>query len=289
MLLGFYGETPETVCRLLRDARDSNTFNGNRQNVEGFMGIARTLFIITCLTLLGGTIFAQKPWERDKRVWSREDALSILTDSPFARTFAPYETEPMQERPSQASAKTATDARSGVQPTMKIVTRLHSSKIVREALAVLARTNADYALLGQIERRALDDRLEADAVNRIYEKYHVISVGKFFDGAPALGEEGIFQRTTFTEVKGNVWLLTDSGQRLDVFQFIPAKSPTEPAFFYFRRFDDSGIPFLKPGTRTFKMVFGGGLLSPKNSYSQLIPKNAEFRTLEITNSDGIMF
>lgn len=261
------------------------------------MKYSRYLFVLLAISLMSLTAAAQKPWERPMDDWSKEDALHILNDSPFAKSYTSPNSVADAEKANvgremgnsvlSGGSNPRSTGRTAAAPP--VTARLHSAKIVRQAIVSLKKLTPEYENLGSTERKTFDDQQTAYIDNKIYDSYYVISVTKTPDSTPGQVDEGIFQRTTLADVKGNVWLVADSGEKLEVFQFTPPKGGGGSAYFFFKRFNDAGEPFLKPNMKSFRLVFSNDFLTSKNPYTPFLPRNFEFTLSKITIDGKVMF
>lgn len=241
--------------------------------------------------------FAQKPWERDVSKLDKDDALHILNDSPFAKSYTSPNSAADAEKANVAREMGNSVLTGGSNPKSTgrtaaappVTARLHSARVVREAIVRLKKLTPEYENLGSAERKAFNDQQAAYIENKIYDNFYVISITKSPDSTPGQVDEGIFQRTTLADVKGNVWLVTDSGEKLDVFQFTPSKGGGGSAYFFFKRLNDAGEPFIKPTTKSFRIVFSNDYLTTKNPYTPFLPRNFEFTVNKIMIDDKIAF
>ncbi|MFM8440185.1 MAG: hypothetical protein ACKN97_02740 [Acidobacteriota bacterium] len=252
---------------------------------------------LVMVLVFSSSMNAQKVWERDWKFWSVDEALLILKDSPFAKSYMSPEAAAAAEQANVTRELNQSVLRGGSNPRSSersagiapIVARLHSSLQVRQAIVRLRQLSSDYGKLSGGERRQFDDQQRAYIENPLYNDYYVISVTKFADSTQGKVDEGIFERTTLQEIKGNVFLLSDSGERLDVFQFTPAKGGSGSAYFFFKRLNNKGEPFLKPSMKTFRIVFSNDFLTSSNPYTPYLPRNFEFNIGKITFDNHIEF
>jgi hypothetical protein len=91
------------------------------------------------------------------------------------------------------------------------------------------------------------------------------------------------------QLKGNMWLVNDKGERRELVQFNPPKNVSDMAVLYFARLDDKGNPFLTPGSKKFDFVFDGTFLSSGNPYAPWLPRHFEFDVSKFTQDDKVIF
>lgn len=259
-----------------------------------FTGLSAIIFT---LLLLVAPAVAQKPWERSPNSWDKDDALRIINDSPWAKAYtSPNSAAEAEKANAQRELNTSvlrggsdpkSTSRTAAAPPVTAV--LHSARLVREAIVRLRKLGPDYENMGSAERKTFNDQQTAYIENKIYQNFYVISLIKAPDSTLGQVDEGIFQRTTLAEVKGNVWLQTDTGEKLEVFQFTAPKGAGGYAYFFFKRFNDAGESFIKPSTKSFRIVFSNDFLTSKNPYTPYLPRNYEFSVSKIMNGDQILF
>lgn len=257
----------------------------------------RVSLIILIVAMLVAPAFAQKPWERDSRSWDRDDALRIINDSPWAKAYTSPNSAAEAEKANAQRELNTSVFRGGSDPKSTartaalppVTALLHSARVVREAIVRLRKLAPEYANLSGAEKKAFDDQQTAYIEKEIYQSFYVVSFTKAPDSTLGQVDEGIFQRTTLAEVKGNVWLQTDSGEKLELFQFTAPKGAGGYAYFFFKRLNDAGEPFIKPRTKSFKLVFSNDFLTAKNPYTPYIPRNFEFSVGKLMIGDKIDF
>lgn len=255
------------------------------------------LLILCIVSVCAGSVRAQKAWEKPMEAMDREDAKRILTDSPFAKTY--------QSEAAGAAADAATVAREQGQSVYRggsnprsasrsvgiapIAVRLHSSAPVRRALVRMRQLDAGYEKMGSQDREKFDDSQKTFLACAICQDYYVVSLIKFKDSTPGAVDEGIFQRTSLADLKGNVWLQNDAGAKREIFNFTPPRGPGEAAYLFFPRSGPDGSPFLGQGMKNFKIVFSNDFLDARNPYSAYLPRNFEFNIDKMTLKGKIEF
>lgn len=252
------------------------------------------LLLFICVCCLTGSISAQKMWEKPAEKWNNDDALKIVTSSPWAQTF----------QSTEGSARVASQQILGQSPTVggnnprsyernfgpaPVVIRLHSAMPIRQAINRGRQIAAGYD--------KMDDKKKADfnASSRgfldcaICQSYYVVSITKFPDSKSQSVEEGIFQKFTMKELKNNVWLINDKGEKRELVQFTPPKGPGDSAYFFFARKDDNGNTFLSTDNKGFKFVFSNDFFVSNNQYAGLVPRNFEFNISKMIIGEKIEF
>lgn len=256
----------------------------------------KSVFIFTALSVifaLGGTASAQKAWEKPTERMSREDAKKVLTDSPFAKTYQSEAGGSAADAITIAREQGQSVNRGGSNPRSvprylgpaPIVVRLHSAVPVRRALVRMRQLDSGYEDMGSADRQRFDDSQKSFLDCSICRDYYVVSLIKFKDTTPGAIDEGILQRLTLADLKGNIWLQNDSGAKLEIFQFTPPKGGGDAAYLFFKRTDANGTPFLTTDMKQLKVVFSNDFLDARNPYAIYLPRNFEFN-LEKMKIDG---
>lgn len=244
-------------------------------------------------------VSAQKIWEKPYEKWSKDDALDVVSSSPWAQTF--------QSKLSQAAngiRQTTIDqldsvnsggggrnagsiSRSGGYPP--VVARLHSGLPIRQAITRGRQLAAGYDKMDAQKKAEFDEASKKFLDCAICENYYVISITKIPDSTNQSTEDAIFETFTLKDLKGDVWLVNDKGEQRELVQFTPPKRMGESAYFFFARKDDKGNVLIAPDSKNFKMVFNNGFFGPKNRYAPMLPKNFEFSVAKLTVDGKMLF
>lgn len=257
----------------------------------------RGLFLAVCLCVLPSTVFAQKVPEKPFQKWSKDEATKLLTDSPWVRTYQSSagiaSASQEQIRREQADQRLYRDTYGGssarTMAPVPIVMRLHSGLPVRQAIVRLREIQAGYDKMEEAQRAEFDKTTAGMLNCTICQKFYVITITRFLDSSRQSVEEGVFQRLTLDQLKGNMWLLNEKGERRELVQFNPPKNASDMAVLYFARLDDKGNPFLTPGSKKFEFVFEGTFLNTGNPYAAWLPRRFEFDVSKITDGDKVVF
>jgi hypothetical protein len=254
---------------------------------------------IGVLLLLSMAVCAQKVLDKPYEKWSREDALSIVTSSPWAFTY--------QSREAAAVAGAIQTARdqgdtvnsggggrgagsvtrvSGFPP---IVVRLHSGLPVREAITRGRQIAAGYDKMDSQKKSEFDESTKTFLTCAICSKYYVISVTKVPDSTSQSIDDGMFERSDVKTLMGGITLVNDKGEERRVEQITPSKGVGGSAYLFFPRKDDKGNLLITPDTKKFKLVFAADFFDPKNIYAPLFPRTLEFSVSKLTVDGKILF
>ena len=239
----------------------------------------RVLARLSCLAVFVGlcafSASAQKLWEKPMDKWGGDDAMKIITNSPFAQQYQDPKSAASADAQRVAGEQAQSAIRGGSNPrsvarqqaATPITIRLHSAVPVRQAIVRLRQLSAGYDKLSAEDKKKFDDQQKGFLECKICTDYYVVTIDKFRDSSTSGIDEGLFQRTKFEEIKGNVWLMTDKGTKIDLFQFTPPRGPGDFATFFFKRKNDAGQPNLTPDMKNFKFVFNNEFLNTDNPYA----------------------
>jgi len=253
-------------------------------------------FIFVFLCLFISTVSAQKTWEKPLNKWSKEDAMKILTDSPWAKTY--QSTEGSSSASAQQAGREQSDVRMGGAERgsssrsagpMPVVIRLHSALPIRQAIVRLQQIEMGYDKMNETDRAKFDANRKGFLDCAICKNYYVVTITKFKDSSGQSVAEGVFQRMALKDMKGNITLVNDAGVSRDIFEFTPPKGDGDSAVFFFQRVDDKGEVLLTPQSKDLKFVFKNDFLSSSNPYSIFVPRNFEFKISKMMIGENLIF
>jgi hypothetical protein len=256
------------------------------------------LSLIVCLCSLTISVFAQKA-EKPFQKWSKDEATKLLTHSPWAQTYQSQEGIGAASRDQigreqadfgrQRTTVAGTTATARTSTPIPVVVRLHSALPVRQALVRIRQLQAGYDKMGEKERGDFDKSTEGFLNCAICQKYYVVTLTRFVDSSGQGIEEGVFQRMSLDQLKGNLWLANDKGERRDLVNFNPPKGVTDMAVFYFARQDEKGSLFLTPESKKFELGFNSAFLSTGNPYGSWLPLRFEFTVSKLVADNNLLF
>lgn len=257
----------------------------------------RLIFAILMLAIAAMPAFSQKDYDKPAEKWSKEAALSVLQESPWAKQY--------QSTTGQAGAAAGTVAREQSQSANRggsdprsvardfgpppVTVLLHSSEVVRKATIRLRQLDAGY------DKMSAEDKAKFDASQKIFmdcaicKDYYVVKLSKATFSKGGGIDEGIFQGMTLDELRGNIKLVNDAGEERELIQYNPAKSATDTAVFYFKRADANGKHLVTPETKSFRVVFSNDFLDAKNRFAYLLPRSFEFKVSKMIVGDKLLF
>ncbi len=255
------------------------------------------LCFAVCLFSLTGTLFAQKLTEKPFQKWSKDEATKVLTDSPWVRTYqspegiaAISQAQAGRELRDQSIYRApSAGANPRIMAPVPVVMRLHSGLPVRQAIVRLRQIQIGYDKMDETQRTEFDKTTAGMLNCVICQKFYVVTITRFLDSTRQSVEEGVFQRMVLEQLKGNMWLLNEKGERRELVQFNPPKSASDMAVLYFARLDDKGVPFLTPESKKFEFVFDGAFLNSSNPYAAWLPRHLEFDVSKIRAGDSVVF
>lgn len=262
---------------------------------------SKICFSVLSILLIFGTVVAQKTWEKPMQKWSKEDVIKILNTSPWVQTY--QSTEGMAAIDKEQIAKTQNDLRINTSTTSQnvsgsttrtlsvvpVIIRLHSALPIRQALVRLQQIEAGYDKMDEKKRTAFDKAMTNILDCPLCQDYYVVTMAKAINSSRENVEDGLFQTMKNEQLKGNIWLVNEKGEKQELEQFIPPKSATDLALFFFKRKTDKGTLFLTPEDKHFKFVFNNTFLNSNNAYSNILPRSFEFKVSSITVNGDLSF
>lgn len=253
------------------------------------------LFVwLSCLTC---TISAQKTLEKPFQKWSKDEAIKILSDSSWARTYQSNEGASAAAA-QQAGRELGQSVNSGGSNPRSVarnlgpppvVIRLHSALPIRQALIRMQQHSVGYDKMDEKKKTDFDAQSKTFLSCAICQDYYVVTITQLPDSSGQSIEEGIFQRMTLKDMKGNVSLVNEKGEQRELVQFTPPKGRGDSAVFFFARKDASGSSFLTPQNKELKFVFKSDFLTNKNPYAGLVPRSFEFKVSKMAMGDSVEF
>jgi hypothetical protein len=256
------------------------------------------LFLFACIFCLAITASAQKMLEKPYQKWSKEDALKLLNESPWAQSYqsaeaaaAAAQAQSAQEQNDQRILNRNPTGRTtrnlGAQP---VSIKLQSGLPVRQAMVRLQQIEAGYDKWDDEKRSKFDASAKDFLACNVCQNYYVITITKFLKASGQGVDDGMFQTLKVEDVKGKVKLINDKGVERELAQFVPARKAGESAVLFFKRMDDNGVPFLSPENKDFALVFTTDFLNPNtNPYGGLLPRRMEFKVSKLMVGEQIAF
>jgi hypothetical protein len=234
-----------------------------KKYLTGPAALALLVEIILLLLCTFGTASAQEGGpNKPYRHWSKDEVEKIRTDSPWART----QTLRIQRRgqvrsiAGQTETEDGTVARKGELSSAedpldyRFTLRLHSALPMREALVRQEQLKWNYDKRTAAEQKAFDEQARQLLDCPICPDNYVLSVG--FSSKNSSGNDMVYKwfgSATLPSIKGYIYLANERGERRDLIDFIPPKSPGDDVFFIFPRLDEKGQPLFAPTDK--KLIF----------------------------------
>lgn len=252
------------------------------------------------VTLTFATIApAQKLWEKPAEKWSKEDVLKIISDSPWARTHQATDAQARASMTDLAANSRDSVNRGGNGSNAgsrgrdagpaPVVIRLHSGLPIRQAINRARQIGNNYDKMSPEQKAEYDKGAKGYLDCAVCHDYYVISITKFTDSTGQGIDEAVFQRSTLEELKGNVWLSNDKGERRELFQFTAPKKAGDSAYFFFPRNDAAGHPLISAEDKSFTLSFGNNFFAGSNPYAAFVPRSAEFSVSKIIVGERVEF
>jgi len=233
--------------------------------------ITRVLTLVAiafCLALNAPAQKVDKPFN----TWSKDDALKILSDSPWAKKID--RTQPDSSL-SAAPNRGATSANAPCEQSARdslssIVIQLHSARPIREAIARMQQIATGYDKKTDADKAAFDTSQKALLDCPICSDYYVITIAY-------QSRQLLFGGMTTENFKPLVKLVNDKGEEREVARFDAPQTPRDVAVFYFKRTDDKGAPFVTEDSKEVRLVFTKEFVTSKNPFAEIIPANTTFK------------
>lgn len=245
------------------------------------------------IALIGSPIYGQKFLQKSYKEWSREEALKIVSDSPWTTQYQSErgldEAAIQQQRREQADTRlSGSDRGKQTRPDVPvpIIIRLHSGLPVRQAMVRLQQITAGYDKMTADDKAKFDESTAKFLSCAICRDFYVVTLTKWRDTSTVGISDGMFHSFSLDDLKGKVWLSNDKEERLELTEFTPPKNATDSAVLFFKRTDEKGVPFFSASDKEVRLMFGNELRDNTSAYSKLIPKVLEFKIGKMLTPDG---
>lgn len=258
-------------------------------------------FVVTsCLLMLTFSVSAQKALNKAVDSWSKDDAMEILSSSPWAKMYSSTEGAAAASQSDALQAQSATQRNSRIQTSEQgrsersggqapVIFRLHSGLPIRLALTRLNQISAGYDKLNDEAKAKFNESGKKLLDCQICQNYYVVTMTKMPNPSGQGVEEAIFQGMTLEQMNGNVSLRNDRGDTRELFQFIPPEKRGDSAVLFFPRKDDKGDVFLTKDNTEFTLVFNPSFFTSSNRFASLIPRQLEFKMSKIIVNGMVVF
>ena len=261
------------------------------------MRISTTVVCIVLLSALSSSLYGQKFLNKPWTEWSKDEALSVLSNSAWSKTYSSIEGGARAESQSMARAGRDTVNRGGGNPgsvsrdlgNLPIVIRLHSSPYIRQAMVRTQQIAVKYDKMNPEDKAKFDASRKGYLDCAVCKDYYVVTITKYTDSSGETVNEGFFQSMSLEDVKGHISLANDSGETRELVQFTAPKLGGDPAIFFFKRTDDSGKLLITPETKELKFVFSNEFVQKDKRYAGLYPRRFEFPVSKMLVSEAVAF
>jgi hypothetical protein len=253
------------------------------------------LFVLVCLLFETG--YAQKTWEKPFQKWSKEETLKVLNNSPWAQNYQSSEAlasadqdQIGRERSDQNLRRQTTLGSSGrTLAPAPVYIRLHSALPIRQAFVRLQQLEVGYDKFDEKKRAEFDAATKNILECPLCKNYYIVTITKAVNSSGQGVEEGLFQTMTLNELKSNVWLENEKGEKRELVQFTPPKGGKDLAIFFFERGKEN-TNFISPAeVKEFRFVFSNAFFSAKNPYSALLPRSFDFKVSKLLIGNSVEF
>lgn len=241
------------------------------------------IFYVSFILLFTASIQAQKFLDKPYTSWSRENAMDVITDSPWAKIYqnmAASASADMREAARSQSdnrlsgQERGRTERSGGNPP--VIARLHSAAPIRQALVRLNQLGSGYDKMDAQQKAAFDEKAKGLLECSICVTHYVVTMTQAPNSGGQSVEEAIFQGMTMEQMKGNIWMEDDQGRKREMVQFIAPQKRGDSAVFFFPRQDAQGQELLSESSKEINVVFNNNFLVTSNRFSSLVPRRYEF-------------
>jgi len=248
--------------------------------------------------ILVASVFAQKASDKPFEQWSKDDAIKLLSNSPWARTYQPPAGINQAEQAQLARERATNAIRTGnnnevsrqLFPRPPITMRLHSGLPVRQAIVRLQQIEVGYDKMDIKNKEAFDAGRQRFLDCAICQDFYVVTISRGYSSpGGAVLEQGVFQGMTLESLKGNVKLVTDKGAERDIIAFNSPQDKNGMAVLYFKRNNDADVPMITPEVKNVKIVFTNEFLSSKNPFAYLLPRSFDFKVDKLVIDNSVVF
>lgn len=241
------------------------------------------ILYLSLILLAATSVSAQKFLDKPYTTWTRENAMDVISNSGWAKTYQNMEASAsadMREAArSQADNRLAgqergrSDRSGGLAP---VVARLHSASPIRLALVRLNQLGSGYDKMDAQQKAAFDEKAKGLLECAICQTHYVVTMTQSPNSSGQSVEEAIFQGMTMEQMKGNIWIEDEQGKKRDLVQFIAPQKRGDSAVFFFPRKDAQGQELLSAASKEVNVVFNNNFLVTSNRFSPLVPRRFEF-------------
>lgn len=191
--------------------------------------------------ILASTLRGQVFWSQPFQHWTRDQALSLLSDSPWATQVL-----------LSGSSRTGESDDDGAQRTYTV--RLFSALPIRQAFLRVYQLQAGYDEMTAEKKRLFDERFQS-AAEVAFDQYIVVSLDVVaVPQSDAHQIEQFLQNSRTEFLKPQAFLINDRQQKIELASYYPPTPDGSGAKFLFPRRVDGG-PSVGPEDRTLQFQF----------------------------------
>lgn len=239
------------------------------RTLRRFLEVA-AVFLIAC-PVYAQQVLITKPYQK----WTKQEIFKVASDSPWAQI------------------KFANDM---ANPTTKeiqlraVTIRLRSALPIRQVLARQMQLNLQetYHIMNDLQRldyaNSIREMLNCSACA---DKYIITLSPPQFSRSVNSAIRSLCG-LTLDLIKTRVYIANEKGERRELISFSAPYDGTDEAFFFFRRFDESGHPLLTPENKKLIFVFESkDLTTPSGRI--LVPERFEFDVSQLILAGKVEF
>jgi len=205
------------------------------------------LFLLGCAISIcvSASASGQKVWERKPYTeWSMSEVVQILSDSPWAQTQL-QDVHLTYQLPANSYSATI---------------RLRSALPIRQALLRQKQILLNYDKFNAADKSRFDGETRQFLECTDCVKYYIVTLGSPLFSYENRGQSdpafvfdivGTLTNLSIDDLKSNVYLVNDRGQRRDIVHFIPPKGNGTEAMFVFPRLDGQGKALITRDNKNF--------------------------------------
>ena len=211
------------------------------------------LFI--CIVLFSSQVLAQKSWEKPFTQWTKQDALKILSNSPWAETREVTDAQIALDRHLEIQRERGQYPERGGIKLPPVIVRLYSALPVRQALIRLNEIEANDYFDNKVRQAEITEQNTRLLECKPCKDNYVITLlqpKNSFDTPPFIE---LFKKVTFKEIQEKVYLANEKGEKRNLIGFIAPKRDEDPVIFLFQRHDENGKPLFNSGNKKIILNF----------------------------------
>lgn len=211
--------------------------------------------VLLALAMLSAPCAAQNFWSaKNYKLWTEKECRKLLADSPWARSqlIGTLSLRVLQLEPPTGNPPTTGPPGRESNPRIKYTAQARSAMPVRQAIVRLQQIAARYSAMSADQQRAFDDQAQK-YLGTSFADSIVIFVEYASNVQPFQTDVGQhWQTMTVEQARNQIFLITDSGQKLPSTQFVHQRD--SGFHLVFSRLLD-GEPVISPRAKSFKLEF----------------------------------